>query len=138
MSFWTDAAVLGEAGIPSVLFGPEGAGLHGVDEWVDLHSVQKCRDALVTLISNVVQVERSDRSAYAFLPADPFSTNADVGRPLAEAPHEVREPLLAERHVDPHPVALGAERRLQIAPNPVEHLELVAICGDGTLPGVGS
>ena len=50
MSFWTDAAVLGAAGIPSVLFGPVGAGLHGVDEWVDLHSVQQCRDALVTLI----------------------------------------------------------------------------------------
>ena len=28
MSFWTDAAILGEAGIPSVLFGPGGAGLH--------------------------------------------------------------------------------------------------------------
>src|SRR5207244_11612096 len=27
-SFWTDAAVLGHAGIPSVLFGPGGAGLH--------------------------------------------------------------------------------------------------------------
>ena len=50
MSFWTDAAVLGAAGIPSVLFGPIGAGLHGVDEWVDLHSVQQCRDALVMLI----------------------------------------------------------------------------------------
>ena len=50
MSFWTDAAVLGAAGIPSVLFGPVGAGLHGVDEWVDLPSVQKCRDALVQLI----------------------------------------------------------------------------------------
>ena len=50
MSFWTDAAILGAAGIPSVLFGPTGAGLHGVDEWVDLQSVQQCRDALVTLV----------------------------------------------------------------------------------------
>jgi acetylornithine deacetylase len=50
MSFWTDAAILGAAGIPSVLFGPVGAGLHGVDEWVDLHSVQQCRDSLVRLI----------------------------------------------------------------------------------------
>jgi len=50
MSFWTDAAILGAAGIPSVLFGPVGAGLHGVDEWVDLQSVGQCRDALVTLI----------------------------------------------------------------------------------------
>jgi acetylornithine deacetylase len=50
MSFWTDAAVLGSAGIPSVLFGPTGAGLHGVDEWVELASVGQCRDALVALI----------------------------------------------------------------------------------------
>lgn len=50
MSFWTDAAILGSAGIPSVLFGPTGAGLHGLDEWVDLASVQQCRDALVGLI----------------------------------------------------------------------------------------
>jgi acetylornithine deacetylase len=49
MSFWTDAAVLGDAGIPSVLFGPTGAGLHGLEEWVDLQSVLKCRDALINL-----------------------------------------------------------------------------------------
>ncbi len=49
MSFWTDAAILGQAGIPTVLFGPAGAGLHGLDEWVDLASVRQCRDALVGL-----------------------------------------------------------------------------------------
>ncbi len=49
MSFWTDAAVLGRAGIPSVLFGPTGAGLHGLEEWVDIASVLKCRDALANL-----------------------------------------------------------------------------------------
>lgn len=49
MSFWTDAAVLGAAGIPSVLFGPTGAGLHGLEEWVDAQSVLTCRDALVQL-----------------------------------------------------------------------------------------
>jgi acetylornithine deacetylase len=49
MSFWTDASVLGDAGIPSLLFGPTGAGLHGLDEWVDARSVCQCRDALVAL-----------------------------------------------------------------------------------------
>lgn len=49
MSFWTDAAVLGAAGIPSVLFGPTGAGLHGLEEWVDQASVLMCRDALAAL-----------------------------------------------------------------------------------------
>jgi acetylornithine deacetylase len=48
-SFWTDAAVLGHAGIPSVLFGPGGAGLHSVEEYVRIADVIMCRDALVVL-----------------------------------------------------------------------------------------
>jgi acetylornithine deacetylase len=49
MSFWTDAAVLGAAGIPSVLFGPGGAGLHSTEEYVNVADVIACRDALVRL-----------------------------------------------------------------------------------------
>jgi acetylornithine deacetylase len=49
MSFWTDAAILGGAGIPSVLFGPTGAGLHGLEEWVEIESVLTCRNALASL-----------------------------------------------------------------------------------------
>jgi acetylornithine deacetylase len=49
MSFWTDAAVLGAAGIPSVLFGPGGAGLHSTEEYVNVADVIACRDALVQL-----------------------------------------------------------------------------------------
>ena len=49
MTFWTDAAVLGHAGIPSLLFGPTGAGLHGVEEYVEVASVLACRDALAEL-----------------------------------------------------------------------------------------
>jgi acetylornithine deacetylase len=45
-SFWTDASVLGHAGIPSVVFGPGGAGLHGAEEYVKLDEVVACRDAL--------------------------------------------------------------------------------------------
>ena len=41
-AFWTDAALLHDAGIPSVVFGPTGEGLHGAVEWVDLESVQQC------------------------------------------------------------------------------------------------
>lgn len=37
--FWTDAALLREAGIPSLVFGPAGEGLHGKDEWVDVESI---------------------------------------------------------------------------------------------------
>ena len=49
MSFWTDAAVLGGAGIPSVLFGPGGAGLHSTEEYVEIEDVLRCRDALAAL-----------------------------------------------------------------------------------------
>src|SRR5215471_282188 len=49
MSFWTDAAVLGSAGIPSVLFGPGGAGLHSTEEYVNVDDVLMCRETLVTL-----------------------------------------------------------------------------------------
>ena len=49
-SFWTDAAVLGHAGIPSILFGPGGAGLHSTEEYVTLADVLMCRDALVELV----------------------------------------------------------------------------------------
>ena len=48
-SFWTDAAVLGHAGIPSILFGPGGAGLHSTEEYVNVADVVTCRDALVEL-----------------------------------------------------------------------------------------
>ena len=49
MSFWTDAGILGEAGIPSVVFGPGGAGLHSVSEYVIAEDVITCRDALIEL-----------------------------------------------------------------------------------------
>jgi acetylornithine deacetylase len=49
MSFWTDAAVLGSAGIPSVLFGPGGAGLHSIEEYVEVEDVLRCRDTLASL-----------------------------------------------------------------------------------------
>ena len=45
MSFWTDAAVLGDAGDPVGIFGPTGAGLHSLEEWVDAQSVTVRRRA---------------------------------------------------------------------------------------------
>ena len=49
MTFWTDAALLGEAGIPSVVFGPGGAGLHSTQEYVIEEDVLTCRDILIEL-----------------------------------------------------------------------------------------
>jgi acetylornithine deacetylase len=47
--FWTDAALFMEAGIPAVLFGPRGDGAHAAVEWVDLASVERCRDLYVAV-----------------------------------------------------------------------------------------
>jgi len=52
MTYWTDAAILGEAGIPSVIFGPGGAGYHGLEEYVRVEEVLACRDALTELATD--------------------------------------------------------------------------------------
>jgi hypothetical protein len=38
-AFWTDAVLLAHAGIPTMLFGVDGAGAHAASEWVDLQSL---------------------------------------------------------------------------------------------------
>jgi acetylornithine deacetylase len=40
--FWADSALLAAAGIPTVVFGPLGAGLHSEVEWVDVASLEAC------------------------------------------------------------------------------------------------
>jgi acetylornithine deacetylase len=52
MSFWSDAAILSAAGIPTVLFGPGGAGLHSNEEYVTVRDVCVCRDTLAALARN--------------------------------------------------------------------------------------
>ena len=47
MTYWTDAAILGKAGIPTVVFGPGGEGFHAREEFVFTDHVEACRDALV-------------------------------------------------------------------------------------------
>ena len=43
---WMDAAFTAAAGIPTVVFGPGGAGAHAVEEYGDIASVQRCADVL--------------------------------------------------------------------------------------------
>ena len=50
MAAWTDTALLAEAGIPGIVFGPTGRGLHGADEYVELDSVAQCAAALREII----------------------------------------------------------------------------------------
>jgi len=45
--FWTDAALIAGAGIPTVLFGPAGEGAHAAVEWVELASLERVREVVL-------------------------------------------------------------------------------------------
>jgi acetylornithine deacetylase len=47
---WMDSAFLAAAGIPTVIFGPDGEGAHADIEWVDLVSATRTAEALVGII----------------------------------------------------------------------------------------
>jgi acetylornithine deacetylase len=49
VSYWADSALLGAAGIPTVLFGPAGEGAHAAVEWVDLASVERCAEVYLAV-----------------------------------------------------------------------------------------
>lgn len=46
VGYWMDAAIFAGAGIPTVNFGPDGAGAHEAVEWVDLASLVTCARVL--------------------------------------------------------------------------------------------
>ncbi|THC95971.1 hypothetical protein EYZ11_004568 [Aspergillus tanneri] len=39
--FWCDAALLDEVGIPAIVLGPKGEGLHSKEEWVEVESIRQ-------------------------------------------------------------------------------------------------
>lgn len=47
--FWTDAALVADAGIPTVLLGPAGEGAHAEVEWVDVASLERLRELVVAV-----------------------------------------------------------------------------------------
>ncbi|KAF9691371.1 hypothetical protein EKO04_010856 [Ascochyta lentis] len=48
--FWCDAGLWNEAGIPSIVYGPKGEGLHAKEEWVSASSIREVTDVLITSI----------------------------------------------------------------------------------------
>ena len=48
--YWMESALWEGAGVPTVVCGPAGGGLHAVDEWVDVRQVRDYAEALVTVI----------------------------------------------------------------------------------------
>ena len=51
--FWADSALLADAGIPTVLFGPSGEGAHAEVEWVDVASLERCLEIYVAVGSEL-------------------------------------------------------------------------------------
>jgi len=49
---WLDSAILAQAGIPAVIFGPSGEGAHAAVEYVDVDSVITTTEVLVRSITN--------------------------------------------------------------------------------------
>jgi acetylornithine deacetylase len=45
--WWTDAALIQAAGIPVAIYGPAGGGIHALDEWVDLESLEQLERVLL-------------------------------------------------------------------------------------------
>ncbi|GEM46923.1 ArgE/DapE family deacylase [Deinococcus cellulosilyticus] len=56
-TFWMESALLQQAGIPTVVFGPAGTGAHATEEWVDLKSVEQCCEVLTRTIKTFCQAE---------------------------------------------------------------------------------
>lgn len=48
--FWTDAALLGAVGIPSIVWGPIGEGLHAKEEWVEVESLRQFEKVFTQLV----------------------------------------------------------------------------------------
>ncbi|KAM0716241.1 hypothetical protein Q7P37_007686 [Cladosporium fusiforme] len=48
-TYWTDMALLADEGIPGVIWGPRGFGLHAAEEWVEIESLRQLVDAFVRI-----------------------------------------------------------------------------------------
>jgi len=52
-SYWADAAFIAAAGIPTVMYGPGGAGAHAAEEWVSLADTEKVARTLVAVAARL-------------------------------------------------------------------------------------
>jgi acetylornithine deacetylase len=51
--YWTDAAFIAAAGIPTVLYGPGGEGAHAAEEWVSLSDTDAVARVLVDVAARL-------------------------------------------------------------------------------------
>ena len=53
--YWMESALWQEAGVPTVVCGPAGGGLHAVDEWVDLAQVERFPVAVADAVGRFLE-----------------------------------------------------------------------------------
>jgi len=58
--FWTDAALFSAAGIPAIVIGPGGHGIHSIDEWVDIDDLAAIHDVLRHAMLNFAAQTKTD------------------------------------------------------------------------------
>jgi acetylornithine deacetylase len=51
--FWADSALLADAGIPTVLFGPGGEGAHAEVEWVEMADLERCAEIYLAVATEL-------------------------------------------------------------------------------------
>ena len=51
VSFWTDAALLAAASTPTLVFGPRGAGLHSLEEYVVAEDLGDCAEIIYRFVT---------------------------------------------------------------------------------------
>lgn len=64
-AYWTDAALLADAGIPTVVFGPGGEGAHAAIEWLDLAELERSVEVLLTAARDWCGASKPEREAAA-------------------------------------------------------------------------
>jgi acetylornithine deacetylase len=52
MPFWADSGLIAASGIPTVLFGPGGEGLHERVEWVELADLERCAEVYLAVATD--------------------------------------------------------------------------------------
>jgi acetylornithine deacetylase len=52
LPYWMESALWGAAGVPTVVCGPAGGGLHAADEWLDVAQLRAYAGALVAALTS--------------------------------------------------------------------------------------
>ena len=75
--YWMESALWQASGVPAVVCGPAGGGLHAVDEWVDLAQLRRYPVAVAGAVGRFLAgVSRVTREAYD--PRDPLGLAGDA------------------------------------------------------------